>query len=164
MIIETEIDSRMYMNFMFTMSYRKPATLIPTIIGSLMILTSVLYFVGFKIPFNSPPHLQLVLGFFIVAVLPFSIYRSAKKNYPFLGRLQEKIIFEFTDEKIIETGETFSQEMDWIEINKVQELNAWILMYQNTGSAIILPKVSFGKNLNEFKELLRSKDIEAILK
>lgn len=164
MIIETEIDSRMYMNFMFTMSYRKPATFIPTIIGALLILTSVLYFAGFKTPFNEPPHLQLVIGFFIVAILPFSIYRSAKKNYPFLGRLQEKIIFEFTDEKIIETGETFSEEMDWSEINKVLELKAWMLIYQNTGSAIILPKASFGKNLNEFKDLIRSKDIEAILK
>lgn len=164
MIIETEIDSRMYMNFMFTMSYRKPATLIPTIIGALLILTSVLYFAGFKIIYNEPPHLQLVLGFFIVGILPFSIYRSAKKNYPFLGRLQEKIIFEFTEEKIIETGETFGEEMDWSEINKVQELNAWMLIYQNTGSAIILPKASFGNNLNAFRDLIRSKDIEATLR
>jgi hypothetical protein len=146
------------------MSYRKPATLIPTIIGALLILTSALFFMGVKIPFNSPPHLQLVLGFFIVGILPFSIYRSAKKNYPLLGRLQEKIIFEFTEEKIIETGETFNQEMDWSEIYKVLELNAWILVYQNTGSAIILPKTSFGKNLNEFKDLIRSKDIIAMLK
>lgn len=164
MIIETEIDSRMYMNFMFTMSYRKPATLIPTIIGSLMILISVLYFLGVNIPFNEPPHFMLLLGVVIVAILPFSIYRSAKKNYPFLGRLQEKIIYEFTDEKIIETGETFSLEMDWNEICKVEELSNWMLIFQDTGSAIILPKASFGKNLKEFKDLVRSKNIEAKFK
>lgn len=164
MIIETEIDEKMYMKFMFTMSYRKLSTIIPTIIGLIMILTSVLYFAGFNIIYNNPPHLQLVVGIFIVAILPFSIYRSAKKNYPLLGRLQEKIIYEFTDEKIIETGETFSLEMDWDEIWKVEELSDWMLVFQDTGSAIILPKASFGKNLNGFKDLIRSKNIEAILK
>ena len=164
MIIETEIDSKMYMKLMFTLAYRKPVTIILTVMGFILILVSTLYFIGFNIPFNEPPHLQLVLGFFIVAMLPLSVYRSAKNNYSALGRLQEKIIYEFTDEKILETGETFNSEMEWGETYKVLELKDWIIIYHNTGSANFLPKESFGENLKEFKDLVRRTNIEAILK
>ena len=164
MIIETEIDSKMYLKLMFTMAYRKPTTIFFTIIGFIMILISVLYFIGFNIPFDEPPHFLLVLGFFIVAILPFSIYRSAKNNYSSLGRIQEKIIYEFTAGKIIETGETFSMEMEWTDFYRIQELNDWIIFYHNSGSANFLPKKAFGENLDAFKDLIMQKDIAVELK
>lgn len=164
MIIETKIDSNKYLKLMFTMAYRKLTTIIPTIIGFIMILSSVLYFTGFNIPFDGPPHFVLIFGIFIVAILPFSIYRNAKNNYTSLGRIQEKIIYEFTDEKIVETGETFSSEMDWLDFYRIQELKYWIILYNIDGSAIFIPKEAFGENLNAFKNLVMHKDLEVKLR
>jgi len=164
MIIETKIDFKSYLKLMLTLTYRTPGTIVLSIIGFILILISVLYFVGINLMFNEPPYLQIALGFFIMAFLPFSTYRNARKNYLTYDLLQEKIIYEFTDEKIIETGETFDSEMDWTEIYSVLELNDWIIIYHISGSANFLPKESFGENLNEFKELIKRINIPAKLK
>jgi hypothetical protein len=135
-----------------------------TIVGLIMFIGSVLYFIGVNIPVDEPPYFQIVFGFFTIALLPFSIYRAGKKNFSSHGRLQEKITYEFTDEKIRQTGETFNSDMDWTKIYKVQELKEWILIYQNTQIANLIPKESFGDNLQEFRELVKRKGIKAKLR
>jgi hypothetical protein len=108
-------------------------------------------------PVDKPPYFQLIFGFAIVALLPFLIYRSAKKNYSTHGRLQERIIYNFTEERITITGETFSSELSWEKTYKIEELRDWILIYQNNIIANIIPKANFGGNLNEFKDWIRKK-------
>ncbi len=164
MIIETKLQFKDYLKLMYILTYRKPVMILLTILGSLMFVGAIFYFLGFQVPVDEPPYFQIVFGFFIIAVLPFSVYRSSKKNFISHGRLQEKITYEFTEEKMKQTGESFNSEMDWSKIFKVQELRNWILIYQSKQLANILPKSSFGDNLNEFKNLVKSKNIKAKLK
>lgn len=149
---------------MYTMTYRKPIMIFLTIVGMVMFGGSVFYFLGFQVPVDSPPYFQLVFGFFIVAFIPFSIYRTGKKNFYSHGRLHEKIIYEFTDEEIKQMGETFSLNTGWTKIYKIQERNNWILIYQSRQLFNLIPKESFGDRLPEFKELVRSKGIAAKLR
>jgi hypothetical protein len=164
MTIETKLDFKRYLKLMYTLTYLKPMMIFLTIVGLIMFIGSLFYFVGFNIPFDTPPFFQIVFGFFIIALLPFSIYRGAKKNFSSHGRLQEKIIYEFTDEKIKVIGETFNSEMDWLKTHKIVELTDWILIYQNRQIANILPKESFGDDLNEFKNMVKSKNIKTKFK
>jgi hypothetical protein len=149
---------------MYTLAYRKPIMIFLTIVGLIMFIGSIFYFLGFNVPIDSPPYFQIVFGFFIIGILPFSIYRNGKKNFSSHGRLQEKIIYEFTDEKIKIVGETFNSELDWTKTYKIAELKDWILIYQNRQIANILPKESFGEKISDFRSLVKRKNVKAKLK
>ena len=164
MIIETKLDFKRYLKLMYTLTYRKPIMIFLSIVGLTMFIGSIFYFLGFNVPVDSPPYFQIVFGFFIIAILPFSIYWSGKKNFSSHGRLQEKIIYEFTDEKIKITGETFNSELDWGKTYKIKELKDWILIYENRQIANILPKESFGEKIKDFRILVKSKNVNAKLK
>lgn len=164
MIIETKLDFKRYLKLMYTLAYRRPIMIYLTIIGLAMFLLSIFHFSGIIVPFDSPPYFQILFGFWIIALLPVSVYWSGKKNFSSNGRLQEKIIYEFTDEKIKITGETFSSEMDWAKTHKIIELKNWIIIHQNRQTANILPKESFGEKISDFRLLVKSKNIKAKLK
>ncbi len=146
------------------MTYRRPMIIFLTISGLIMFIFSVLHFTDIDMQVDNPPYFQLAFGFIIIAIIPFSIYIESKKNFSSHGRLKEKIIYEFTDEKISITGETFHSDMDWTKVYKVLELNSWILIYQNRQIFNLLPKESFGDNLQEFRNMVKSKGIKAKLK
>ena len=164
MIIETKLDFKSYLKLMYSLTYRKPIMIFITIVGLIMFLSSIFYFLDFNVPVDSPPYFQIVFGFFIIAFLPFSIYWSGKKNFSSHSRLQERIIYEFTDEKIKITGETFSSELDWTKTYKITELKDWILIYQNRQIANILMKESFAEKISDFRILVKSKNVKAKLK
>ena len=128
-----------YLKLMYWLTYKKPWTIIITIIGLTMLIISILYFLGYPLTFDKLPYAQLIIGL-IVIFIPISIYRSAKKSFSSNGRLQEKMIYELTVDKIIITGETFKTEMDWTKLHKIQELKDWILIYNNKFNANIIPK------------------------
>jgi hypothetical protein len=164
MTIETKLDFKRYLKLMYTLTYLKPIMIFLTLIGIIMFIFSILHFLKFNIHVDGPPFFQLFFGFLVIAILPFSIYRNARKNFSSHGRLQEKIIYEFTDEKIKVTGETFKSEMDWTGTHKIVELKEWILIYQNRLIANIIPKDSFGEDLVEFKILAKGKGIKTKFK
>jgi hypothetical protein len=164
MIIETKLDFNGYLKLMYTLTYRKPIVIFLTIIGWTMFIGSILYFMGFNIPADSPPYFHVCFGFFVVAILPFSIYWSGKKNFASNSRIQERIVYEFIDDKIKITGETFNSELGWEQTYKIKELKNWILIFQNRQSANILPKEAFGEKLNDFRMLVKSKHVKANLK
>jgi len=163
MTIDTKLDSKKYLGLMYVMTYRKPMMIFFTLLGLILVIFPLLYFLGGNIPYDKPPWFQLVFGVFIVSILPLSIYIGAKKNFSSLGKLQERIIYEFTEENIKMTGETFDFELGWTKVYRILEMNKWILIYQSKTTAFILPKESFGENLNEFRSLIRRKKIPAKL-
>jgi hypothetical protein len=157
MMVETKLDFKKYLWFLFGKTYQKPLMIFLTVCGLTIFITSGLYFLGIKIPFEDPPYFQVWFGLFLLLILPYVIHRSARRNFSSRGKLQEKIIYEFTEERIIVTGETFKSEIDWSKIYRIVELKNWILIYQNKISAYFLPKESFGKNLDEFRNLVKNK-------
>jgi hypothetical protein len=163
MKIETRLDFRKYLKLMYYLTYKKPWTIIITIIGLTMLIISILYFLGYKMTLERPPYAQLIIGL-IVIFIPISILRSAKKFFSSNGRLQEKMIYEFTVDKIIIIGETFKTEMDWTKLYKIQELRDWILIYNNKFNANIIPKDSFGEELIEFKKIVFANNIKSNFK
>lgn len=135
-----------------------------TIFSFIMFLLAILYFLGVDFLFAEKPFFPLFFGFVIIVVIPLSIYFNARKNFSTHGLIKEKIIYEFTDDKICHTGETFHYEMDWTKIYKIVEMKNWILIFQNRQIANTIPKESFGENLMEFRNLVKSKNIKAKLK
>jgi hypothetical protein len=157
MKLETKITFNQYLKLMYALTYRKPMTIFLSIIGLIMFIGSVLYFFGFNVPVDKPPYIQLILGFSFSAFLPFSVYKSARKNYSTNKRLQENITYDFTEEKVTIKGETFNSEWTWEKTYKIEELRNWILIYQNNIVANIIPKANFENNLDEFKRWINRK-------
>lgn len=160
MTVETKIEKKDFIKLMYIMVYRKPIVIFLNLIGILMIIGSVSYILGFKDLFDEPPYFQSVFGLFITILLPLSVWKSAVKNFSSNGRLKEGIIYQFTDSSISIQGNSFKSEMDWKKTYKVIELKKWILIYQNKLVFNVIPKESFGSNLQDFKDLVRKNKIK----
>ncbi|MEO1011811.1 MAG: YcxB family protein [Bacteroidota bacterium] len=155
--IESKLTSTEYIRLMFRLTYKRPIFIFITVVGLIMLVSSALYFLGLFTAMDRPPYFQLGFGLFALFFLPFSVYRSAKRNFDSHKRLKEKIIYVFDEEKISISGDSFASEMDWPQTHKVLELNNWILIYQNKLVANVIPKKAFKNNdLKEFKELLQN--------
>jgi len=157
MTIKTKILFKDYLRLSYQMNYRNPWIIFLSCVGPIMFIGSIMYFIGFKIPVDEPPYFQLILGIFIVIVLPISVYRNARKNYLSNKCLQENITYEITDDKLKVVGESFNSELSWDKMYRITEFWKWILIFQTRNSAFLIPKSSFGKELYEFKELIINK-------
>jgi hypothetical protein len=164
MIIETKIDLKSYSKLMLILSYKRPTTIVLTGIGVLLLISSLLYFAGINLFFDEPPYFQIYLGILIIVYFPAMGSIKAKQNFIAYHLLQEKIIYEFTEEGFMETGETFDSDMEWTEVYRILELNNWIIIYHATGSANFIPKAAFGNRLAEFKNLVKDKELELLFK
>lgn len=163
MTVETKITFRMYLGLIYNLTYRKPITIVLSILGFGMFFGSILYFIGFNMPTDSPPFLPLAFGLLTLS-FPIAIYRSSKKTYMADNRLNNRITYQFTDEKIIQDGGSFKSEADWTQIHKVVELSRWILIYSGLNSAYVIPKESFGETLHEFRALVKRTGVKARLR
>ncbi len=162
--IETRLEFKMYLRLMYTLTYKKPVMIFLSFIGLVILIGAILYFLGFNVPVDEPPYFLLMYGFFTVVLIPILIYGTARKNFFTHGRLQEKMKYEFRDEKIKVTGETFNSEFDWAKLYKITELKHWVLIYQNKTIANLIPKESFGEKFGEFKGLIQTKHIKLRLR
>lgn len=170
MTIKTKLKFDKYLKLMFILTYRKPSIIILTSIGVLMLISASMTLFGVVDSYYKegvspkPPIAEIIIGFMFIIIFPLMTYLNARKMFSSSGRLQEEITYEFSDDRIKITGETFKSEMDWTKTYKVLELNDWILIYQNRIVANVIPKELFGDNLNEFKAMIKSKNIKSKLK
>lgn len=123
-------------------------------------LAMLLWVLGYDFNFLSVPKPGF-FQYFTLAIIgigqPLVIFTAIWKNYKSNGHLRERLEIHFTKEEIKIKGESFYTELTWHKIYKVDELRNWFLIYQNTFSAIIIPKKSFHHNQEEdFKHLLKS--------
>ncbi|MCE1198949.1 MAG: YcxB family protein [Marinilabiliales bacterium] len=159
--LETRLEFKPYLGLMYRMTYRNRAVLFLSVFGTLMFLGSLIYMLFVPMPLKEMPLSQLIFGVIILGVMPLSVYRTAKKNYASHAKLREKIVYELSEERFRQIGETFQAEMDWSTVYKVQELKDWILIYQNRQIANLLPKAEMGEQLPEFREMIRRLGIRA---
>ena len=65
-------------------------------------------------------------------------------------------MYEFNDETITTTGESFSAKLTWDKIYSVTENKDWVLIWQNQQVANVLPKRDFlNEDLKTFKEIVK---------
>ena len=164
MTIETKLEFKKYLKLMFILSVRKSSMLTTTLIGLIIVLLAFIQTFDPNFKSEEFPFSLMIFGIVFLVFMPVIIYLNAKSNFSTNGKLKETIVYEFTNEKMKITGETFSSEMDWSKIYKVLELKNWILIYQSKLIANAIPKESFDDNLESFKEIVRNKNIKVKFK
>ncbi|WP_158534896.1 YcxB family protein [Mucilaginibacter hurinus] len=121
-----------------------------------MLILASSYFLGFWQQ-GSFPVFQLVFAIFVLAGLPFSIYRSAKKQFNENEKLSETLTYTFDTRQVEIKGETFVSFLPWDKVKKVVELNNWILIYQDNRTLNVIPKIDLTTNdLNNLRNIIKS--------
>lgn len=164
MRVESRLIFEEYLRLQYILIYRNPWMIFISSVGLIMLVFSILYFLGFNQIATETPYYPLVFGLIVVVFLPFSVFRSVKKTFQTNGRLQEKIVYDFSGDRIKIIGESFSSELDWGKLYKIIERKDWILIYQDKVVSNIIPKESFGDRFGEFKRIVREKTIKSNLK
>jgi hypothetical protein len=90
----------------------------------------------------------------------FLITRNFKRSY----RLQETITYDFSEEGVVSTGESFKSKYDWSKLYKVKIIKDWMLIYHNHRSASMV-KISLTdkKNIEELKQFLKANNFRTKL-
>lgn len=123
--------------------------------GLLILCWIIAYFAGVDLP--QPVYYHYVTLTLVFIVQPALIYQTIRRSYRSSSHLQEQLEIHFTPDLIKIKGESFYTELIWNKMYKITELNNWFLIYQNTLSAVLLPKESFTETTaEEFRNLVKS--------
>jgi hypothetical protein len=103
------------------------------------------------------PWFLIFPGLFLLLGPLAEIYFKSKRNYKSDLLIGETIEYQFDNEEIIVTGQSFSSRFSWNKIYKVTETKDWLLIWQNRQMANVIPKRSFeGDDLKSFKEIVNN--------
>ena len=155
MTIVTKISFKEYVTLLYRLTYKKPVMKLLLFVAFAMLVWIAGYYSKI-LPVPKPTFYQYTTFFLITLVQPMVIYNTIRQNYRSSSHLKEQLKIEFTTTEIKMQGDSFYTVLDWAKIYKVQELKDWVLIYQNSLSAIIIPKKSLTGKLREFKHLLHS--------
>ena len=155
MTIVTKISFKEYVTLLYRLTYKKPVMKLLLFVALAMLVWIAGYYSN-TLPVPKPGYYQYTTLFLITIVQPTVIYNTIRKNYQSSSHLKEQLKIDFTTTEIKIHGDSFYTVLDWAKIYKVQELKDWVLIYQNSLSAIIIPKRSLTGKIREFKHLLQS--------
>jgi len=156
MKIITKITFPEYRRLMYSMYYRRPMGIIFTALGVIFIILQVLNFIGVPL-YKETPYWGLVCGIMFVFYIPFAIHKNSKKIFVSNLRLHEQIEYDFTNDTLIATGESFTAEKDLRKVYKIVELKDWFLLYESAAIFNLIPKKNMTPaEVNELREIFRN--------
>jgi len=130
------------------------------ILGYLFITLAILYYFGLKQFFSSDPLFLLIFGLVVSVYVPISIYFKSKKLFSSHQRIQELITYQFHENGVNVTGESFNSNFDWEKLYKIKKVRNWLLLYQSKIVANIIKLDSFENNdYEKLRKFLKAKNL-----
>jgi hypothetical protein len=155
MIIKTQITFKEYLKLLYGLAYRKPIMILLLFVDFAMIVWIGCYYLNL-LALPKPTIYQFITLILISIVQPLVMFNTIWRNYKSSNHLREMIEIELINNEIKIQGESFFTALKWNKIFKIVEHRNWFLIYQNTLSAIVIPKKDFhGAELEEFLEILK---------
>lgn len=116
---------------------------------------------------NDTQNILQSASIWFAAVFVFIIIRSyfRLKNAFFSNKkIQEEIIYTFTDEKVQTKGETFEGDFAWNTVYKIKETKDWLLIYQSKTTMNMVPKKYFSDSqISELRNMIKKSNVKAKL-
>lgn len=136
-----QIPKKDFIRLFFSLTLRKPAIIISILLGlGLLVFVALDYLHFFKPGLVRSPLFMLFVAISSILYLLFGIYRSAVRNYTAHERLNQKLTYLLTDDKISFTGAEFTNEFEWSSFYKIVCIgNNWIILYNSRTVANFLP-------------------------
>lgn len=105
--------------------------------------------------------ISTVLVFIFVAVRS---YFRLKTVYHSNQKIQEEIIYTFTNEMVGTKGETFESDFLWSSVHRVKENKDWFLIYQSKTTMNMVPKKYFSENeITNLRKIIKNSGVKAKL-
>jgi hypothetical protein len=156
MIIKTKLTEKDYINasiaILFARSYTRNLLSIVGVIILINIISGIVR-TGLVMANLLPPIL-------IFAIFPAVFYFSVKKGYSSNKRMNESIEYNFMQNDLIITGESFKTELSWNKVYKVAKSSKWLLIWQSRQIANAIPINSIAEEeLTKLKIILTGKQV-----
>jgi len=106
-------------------------------------------------------YLVLAYGIFVMIYLPAEVFLRARRRFNVCQRIQEEIYYEFTEDQVKITGESFHYHFYWSKIFEIRKVDDFLLIYQEKSIANIVSLQSVDKKeYRKLKEFIHSKDLD----
>lgn len=116
---------------------------------------------------NDTQNILQSASIWFAAVFVFIIIRSyfRLKNAFFSNKkIQEEIVYTFTEEKVQTKGETFEGDFAWNTVYKIKETKDWLLIYQSKTTMNMVPKKYFSDSqISELRNIIKKSNVKAKL-
>ncbi|MCD0477680.1 YcxB family protein [Chryseobacterium sp. LC2016-29] len=160
MTIKTHITFKDFLNFNIKNSFPR------IIIFSLIILA--IFGLNFSNAEYNTKEIFKSASIWFAAVFAFIIIRSyfrLKNAFYSNKKIQEEIIYTFTDEKVQTKGETFDGDFTWNTVHRVKETKDWFLIYQSKTTMNMIPKKYFSPSeIIELRNIIEKNNVKAKLR
>ncbi len=111
-----------------------------SVFGSFMLLCIFIPYAA-KIPFWTQfPTIPFAIAFTMTFIPPFSVLRSAKKNYESNKMLNGQTEYEFNREFVRISGESFDSKIYWEKLHEIKLTKSWLLIWQSEQAANPIPR------------------------
>ncbi len=159
MTVKTHITFKDFLNFNIKNSFPR------IIIFSLIILA--IFGLNFSNAEYNTKEIFKSASIWFAAVFVFIIIRSyfrLKNAFYSNKKIQEEIVYTFTDEKVQTKGETFDGDFTWNTVHRVKETKDWFLIYQSKTTMNMVPKKYFGQSeIIELRNIIEKNNVKARL-
>lgn len=163
MVIKTKLTEKDFVNVNLVLLYKKWVMRLLTAFGLLALL---IYIAGFFVNGLMDRSLSsLIFPAMVLVGLPALTAYQAKRNYQTNLRISETITYNFSDDFLEISGDSFTSKLSWEKFYKVTETKNWILIWQNSRVANVLPKRDVWEGeQHQLKELLTRHNVKSNLK
>lgn len=160
MTVETHITFKDFLNFNLKNS-------LPRLIIFSLIILAVLGLNLYNTEIDTKEIFRSAMIWFAVLFV-FIVVRSyfrLKNTFYSNKKIQEKIVYTFTEENIQTKGETFDGDFTWKTVYKVKENKDWFLIYQSKLTMNMIPKKYFTKEqILELRSIIKNNNVKAKLR
>ncbi|WP_448701596.1 YcxB family protein [Mucilaginibacter sp. AW1-3] len=146
----------------FKILYAKNWVLAITIFSALFVIASIVMSMVHYYTIINSDYYGFGVGLATMAVtLPLTVFFVAKKGFKSNSMLQEYITYEFSEEGIKTSGESFSSEYKWQKLHRAGFTSDWLLLYHSkTAANFVKIKEVNTADIENLKLLLNEKGIK----
>jgi len=158
MDIKTQLSEKDFIKVNFLLLYKKKFAKIITAMAIFVLIISIIT------GLNNPKYLSFTQIIFPIAMmiwLPLLTYFSAKKNFSSNKRISEVIEYKFEKDFLDIKGESFSSQLSWDKIYKVNKTKNWVLIWQNSQVTNVIPRRNLWEGeVTGLKEILNNHKVK----
>ena len=157
MQIKTTLTQKDYINATMVLLYKKPGTIVITVIGVLFFVLTIVLIV-MDSPGSSVK--DFIAPICIMAALPVVSAITARRNYATNPRVGEQVEYVFDQDYLKVNGQSYNSQLSWDKIYKVTQSKNWIFIWHNRQMANPISKRDIWEEQQE--ELKRLLDLHRV--
>lgn len=153
----TKLDQTAFSKGNLAILYSKPTILVTTFVFGAYFLFAVIT----AITGNTQNLLLAIPALIFGGIMPYVIFKNAKKAFNHNPRLAEKITYTFENNKLTLNGESFNNEVTLDKVFKVTKTKNYILVWHSKFVANIIPLLNTSNtDIDTLKSILNASKVK----